>query len=50
MVGRAGPPCTGGALDLSAMIGADLLSFDMAETLVLCDEVVWDFVSLSMAI
>jgi disulfide bond formation protein DsbB len=41
--------CTGGASDLSAMGGADLLSFDTAETLVLCDEVVWQFLSLSMA-
>jgi disulfide bond formation protein DsbB len=41
--------CTGGASDLSAMTGADLLSFDTAETLVLCDEVVWEFLSLSMA-
>jgi disulfide bond formation protein DsbB len=41
--------CTGGASDLSGMTGADLLSFDTAETLVLCDEVVWEFLSLSMA-
>ncbi|WP_367180555.1 disulfide bond formation protein B [uncultured Jannaschia sp.] len=41
--------CTGGASDLSAMTGADLLSFDTTETLVLCDEVVWEFLSLSMA-
>lgn len=41
--------CTGGASDLSAMTGADLLSFETAETLVLCDEVVWEFMSLSMA-
>ena len=41
--------CTGGASDPSAMAGADLLSFDMAETPVLCDEVVREFLSLSMA-
>lgn len=31
--------CTGGGADLSTMTGADLLSFDQAEPLVMCDEV-----------
>ncbi len=31
------------------MGGADFLSFDTAEAPVLCDEVVWEFLSLSMA-
>nr|WP_299822543.1 disulfide bond formation protein B [uncultured Jannaschia sp.] len=47
---REGPPArTGGASDPSAMGGADFLSFDTAEAPVLCDEVVWEFLSLSMA-
>ncbi|MGB6229666.1 MAG: disulfide bond formation protein B, partial [Litorimonas sp.] len=41
--------CSGNAGELSGMSGADLLSFDTAKTLVMCDEVVWQFLSLSMA-
>ena len=41
--------CTGGGLDLGAMGGSDLLSMDAPTGLVLCDEVVWSLMGLSMA-
>ena len=41
--------CTGGGLDLGAMGGSDLLSMDAPTGLVLCDEIVWQFLGLSMA-
>lgn len=41
--------CTGGGLDLGAMGGGDLLSLDAPTGLVLCDEIVWSFLGLSMA-
>ena len=41
--------CTGGGLDLGAMNGGDLLSMDAPTGLVLCDEIVWQFLGLSMA-
>lgn len=41
--------CTGAGLDLSTMSGTDLLSVEDAAPLVLCDEVVWEFLTLSMA-
>lgn len=39
----------GGAADLGALSGADLLSTALPEDIVLCDEVVWSFFGLSMA-
>ncbi|MGJ5618981.1 disulfide bond formation protein B [Sulfitobacter sp. MF3-043] len=41
--------CTGSGLDLGAMGGSDLLSMDAPTGLVLCDEVVWSLMGLSMA-
>jgi disulfide bond formation protein DsbB len=42
--------CTGnGADDLSAMSGADMLSTEDAPSLIMCDQIVWDFLGLSMA-
>lgn len=40
--------CSGGAGDLGSLDGAALLSMD-APALVLCDEVAWQFLTLSMA-
>ena len=46
----AGPTsCSGGGLDMGAMSGADLLSTDAPSGLVMCDEVVWSLLGLSMA-
>ncbi len=41
--------CSGGGLDLGTMTGGDLLSMDAPTGLVLCDEIVWQFLGLSMA-
>jgi disulfide bond formation protein DsbB len=41
--------CSGGGMDLGAMDGAALLSLDAPSGLVMCDEVVWSFLGLSMA-
>ncbi len=41
--------CTGGGLDMGAMSGSDLLSMDAPTGLVLCDEIVWSLMGLSMA-
>jgi disulfide bond formation protein DsbB len=41
--------CAGGASDLGAMSGTDLLSTDIAETVVMCTDIVWSFAGLSMA-
>jgi len=41
--------CSGGAGGLSGLSGSDLLSTDISETLVMCDEIVWQFLGLSMA-
>lgn len=41
--------CTGDANALSGMSGADLLSLDTPETIVMCDEVAWAFLGFSMA-
>lgn len=41
--------CSGDGASLSGMTGADLLSFDDAAPVVMCDEVVWQFLGLSMA-
>ncbi|MEL6586234.1 MAG: disulfide bond formation protein B [Pseudomonadota bacterium] len=45
----AGPSsCSGGGGGLGAMSGADLLSTEIAETVVMCDQIAWQF-GLSMA-
>ncbi len=41
--------CTGGGLDLGAMDGGDLLSMDAPSGLVMCDQIVWSLLGLSMA-
>lgn len=41
--------CTGGGSDLGAMTGADLLSTDIGEVIIMCDEVAWSLMGLSMA-
>jgi disulfide bond formation protein DsbB len=41
--------CTGDANALSGLSGADLLSTDAPNTIVMCDEVAWAFAGLSMA-
>lgn len=41
--------CSGDGASLSGMTGADLLSFDDVAPVVMCDEVVWQFLGLSMA-
>jgi len=41
--------CTGTGLDLSAMSAMDLLSTSGPSDIVMCDQVVWEFLSLSMA-
>lgn len=34
---------------MSGMTGSDLLNFDAAENIVMCDEVAWEMLGLSMA-
>ena len=41
--------CSGGGMDLGVMDGATLLSLDAPSGLVMCDEVVWSLMGLSMA-
>lgn len=41
--------CTGGAADLGALSGADLLSTDITDVIIMCDEIAWQFAGLSMA-
>lgn len=41
--------CTGAGNDLSGMSGADLLSTQIADTIIMCDEVAWDLFGISMA-
>ena len=41
--------CTGTGAGLSELSGTDLLSTDISETLVMCDEIVWQFLGMSMA-
>lgn len=41
--------CTGSGLDMSSFSAEQLLSTSTAEKLVMCDEVVWEFLGLSMA-
>ncbi|GGE42500.1 disulfide bond formation protein B [Actibacterium pelagium] len=41
--------CTGDASSLSGMTGGDLLDFSAPETIIMCDEVVWEMLGLSMA-
>jgi protein dithiol:quinone oxidoreductase len=39
----------GGGLDLGSLSGSELLSTEIAETVVMCDDVAWAFAGLSMA-
>ena len=39
----------GGSLDLGSLSAADLVSTELAETVVMCDEVAWSLLGLSMA-
>lgn len=41
--------CTGSADSLTGLSGADLLSTEGAVDIVMCDEVVWSFLGISMA-
>lgn len=41
--------CTGSGDSLAGMSGADLLSLDVPVDIVMCDEVAWAFLGLSMA-
>ena len=41
--------CSGGGADLGSMSGDDLLNFNVTDTLVMCDEVAWEMLGLSMA-
>lgn len=41
--------CTGSGNDLGTLSGSDLLSMSDVPKLVMCDVVVWDFLTLSMA-
>lgn len=41
--------CTGAGNDLSGLSGAELLSTTTADTIIMCDEVSWQFLGLSMA-
>ncbi len=41
--------CSGGGADLGSMAGSDLLSLDAPTGVVMCDEIVWQFLGLSMA-
>lgn len=41
--------CSGSGFDMSSMTGADLLSTMGESTVVMCDEVAWQFLTLSMA-
>ena len=41
--------CTGSGMDLGSMTGGDLLSLDGPLGVVMCDEIVWQFLGLSMA-
>lgn len=41
--------CSGGGLDMGGMSGGDLLSTEGPVSMVMCDEVVWSLMGLSMA-
>jgi len=41
--------CSGSANKLSGLSGGDLLNFDAPVSVVMCDEVVWEMLGLSMA-
>lgn len=41
--------CTGSGFDMSGLSGQQLLSTSEPSNVVMCDEVVWEFLSLSMA-
>lgn len=44
-----GPAACSGGSDLSGLSGADLLSTDVADHVVMCDQVAWSLAGLSMA-
>lgn len=44
-----GPVSCSGGSDLSGLSGADLLSTDVADHVVMCDQVAWSLAGLSMA-
>lgn len=44
-----GPASCSGGSDLGGLSGADLLSTDVADHVVMCDQVAWSFAGLSMA-
>lgn len=44
-----GPASCSGGSDLSRLSGADLLSTEVTEHVVMCDQVAWSFAGLSMA-
>ena len=41
--------CTGGGMDLSALSGSELLSTTAPSGLVMCDDIAWSLLGLSMA-
>lgn len=41
--------CSGGGDGLSGLSGSDLLSTEIVDRVVMCDEVAWEFLTLSMA-
>ncbi|MBD3663087.1 disulfide bond formation protein B [Sulfitobacter aestuariivivens] len=41
--------CSGGGAGLTGLSGADLLSTETPTNVVMCDEIVWQFLGLSMA-
>jgi disulfide bond formation protein DsbB len=41
--------CSGGGTDLGALDGGALLSLDTPTGVIMCDEIVWQFLGLSMA-
>ena len=44
-----GPSSCSGGGDLSGLSGADLLSVETVDKVIMCDEVAWSFAGLSMA-
>ena len=44
-----GPASCSGGSDLGGLSGADLLSTDVVDHVVMCDQIVWSFAGLSMA-
>jgi disulfide bond formation protein DsbB len=44
-----GPAACSGGGDLGVMSGADLLSTDISDTVIMCDEIAWQLLGVSMA-